>query len=114
MISDQAVASVERGYIKGEVLHVVFRNEENYYTVALVRIRKTNEEMTGKKVTVVGTLPQFEPGEMFLFYGRQSEHPRFGIQYQVEEFKREQPETKQGIIHYLSSDRFPGIGIKTA
>ncbi len=89
MKDEQAVVNVERGYIKGEVLHVVFRNEENYYTVALVLIRSTNEEIKERKMAVVGTLPQLEPGEIFLFYGYESEHPRFGSQYHVQEFKRE-------------------------
>ncbi len=36
------------------------------------------------------------------------------VQYQVDQFRRDLPQTKQGIIQYLSSDRFPGIGEKTA
>ncbi|MBP3951379.1 ATP-dependent RecD-like DNA helicase [Bacillus suaedae] len=106
--------TVEKGYIKGTVLHIVFRNEENFYTVALIRVQKTNEELTEKKLTVVGVLPQLEPDETFLFFGRLVDHPRFGLQYQVDQFRRDLPQTKNGIVQYLASDRFPGIGTKTA
>ncbi|WP_017728603.1 SF1B family DNA helicase RecD2 [Halalkalibacterium ligniniphilum] len=105
---------LERGYIKGEVIHIVFRNDENYYTVALVRIQQTNELIDEKKITVVGLLPQLEPHDTFLFFGELSDHPRFGKQYKVHQLRRDVPQTSQGIIHYLSSDRFPGIGKKTA
>ncbi|MFC0473613.1 ATP-dependent RecD-like DNA helicase [Halalkalibacter kiskunsagensis] len=106
--------TIDRGYIKGNVIHIVFRNEENFYTVALVRVAQTNEELKEKKVTVVGMLPKLEQDETFLFFGRLIDHPKFGVQYQVEQFRRDLPQTKHGIVHYLSSGRFPGIGVKTA
>ncbi|WP_332633471.1 SF1B family DNA helicase RecD2 [Halalkalibacter flavus] len=106
--------SIERGFIKGTVSHIVFRNEENFYTVALIHVQQTNEELKDKKVTVVGSLPKLEPDETFLFFGRVIDHPKFGVQYQVEQFRRDLPQTKHGIVQYLSSGRFPGIGIKTA
>ncbi|TSB45671.1 SF1B family DNA helicase RecD2 [Alkalicoccobacillus porphyridii] len=105
---------VQRGYVKGEILHVIFRNEENYYTVAVVRVRETNEEIEEKKLTVVGVLPHVEPDETFLFFGSVADHPRFGIQYKVEQSRRDLPQSKHGVIKYLASDRFPGIGTKTA
>lgn len=110
----EEIETVERGFVKGTILHILFRNEENYYTVALIRVEKTNEDIIEKKVTVVGLLPQTEPGETFLFYGLFTEHPKFGLQYKVEQFRRDLPQTKSGIIQYLASDRFPGIGKKTA
>ncbi|MCS0543325.1 ATP-dependent RecD-like DNA helicase, partial [Aeromonas veronii] len=52
--------------------------------------------------------------ETYIFFGRLKEHPRFGIQFHVEQFQKEIPHTKQGIVQYLSSDLFKGIGKKTA
>ncbi|MCM3762305.1 ATP-dependent RecD-like DNA helicase [Alkalihalobacillus oceani] len=105
---------VEKGYIKGTVSHIVFHNEENHYTVAYIQIQATNEEIKEKKVTVVGILPKLEVEETFLFFGSLAEHPKFGLQYQVDQFRRDLPQTKHGIIQYLSSSRFPGVGEKTA
>ncbi|GAF22802.1 RecD-like DNA helicase YrrC [Bacillus sp. JCM 19047] len=101
-------------YIKGKVTHVLFRNAENDYTVATVKIDKTNEQIEAKKTTIVGHLPELEIDETYSFFGQVTEHPKFGTQYKVETFKREMPKTKNGIIKFLSSDRFPGIGTKTA
>ncbi|ARK29240.1 SF1B family DNA helicase RecD2 [Halalkalibacter krulwichiae] len=106
--------TIERGFIKGNVNHIVFRNEENFYTVALIRVQQTNEEFKEKTITVVGVLPKLEQDETFLFFGQMIQHPKFGVQYQVEQFRRDLPQTKHGIIQYLSSGRFPGIGLKTA
>lgn len=101
-------------YIRGEVLHIKFHNTENFYTVATVGINETTEPLKEKTITVVGTLPNVEVNDIYLFYGHVVHHPRFGIQYQIAQFQRDIPETTNGIIQYLSSDRFPGIGKKTA
>ncbi|WZY00902.1 ATP-dependent RecD-like DNA helicase [Bacillus sp. FSL W7-1360] len=103
-----------QGFIKGEIVHVLFRNDENDYTVALLRVHETNEELHTKKVTIVGHLPTLELHELFIFQGQLTEHPRFGTQYRVEAFRRDIPQTKNGIVRFLASDRFPGVGIKTA
>lgn len=104
----------EQAFIKGEVIHIIFQNEENYYTVALVKIKETSEDFPDKKCTVVGTIPNVDVHDHYVFYGHVSTHPKFGLQFQVSHYERVVPETKQGIIQYLSSDRFPGIGKKTA
>ncbi|OLO38782.1 hypothetical protein BTR23_10995 [Alkalihalophilus pseudofirmus] len=101
-------------YIKGEVTHIIFHNEENFYTVAAVKVLKSTEEIEDPQITVVGTLPKIEPQDVYIFTGRLHDHPKFGLQYVVEQFRRDIPQTAQGIIQYLSSDRFPGIGKKTA
>ncbi|WP_370621912.1 hypothetical protein [Bacillus sp. JCM 19034] len=45
----EEIETVERGFVKGTILHILFRNEENYYTVALIRVEKTNEDIIEKK-----------------------------------------------------------------
>lgn len=104
----------DQSYVRGEVVHIIFQNEENYYTVASVKIKESSEEFPEKKCTVVGTIPNIDVHDHYLFYGHVSTHPKFGIQFQVSHFERIIPETTDGIIKYLSSDRFPGIGKKTA
>ncbi|HHY20963.1 MAG TPA: ATP-dependent RecD-like DNA helicase [Bacilli bacterium] len=104
----------ERPYIKGEIIHLIFHNEENFYTVALVKVLETTEPLEEKKITVVGTLPNVDLQEIFLFHGQLIKHPRFGLQYKIEQFSRELPKTAQGVVRFLSSDRFPGIGKRTA
>lgn len=52
--------------------------------------------------------------EQYRFTGILKQHPKYGAQFQIETFTKEVPATEQGIIHYLSSDLFVGIGKKTA
>ncbi len=104
----------EGPFIKAELIHVIYLNEENFYTVAKVKVHKTNLQLAEKVITIVGTLPKLDEEHLYLFYGKLSEHPKFGLQFQVHSFEKEIPKTTEGIIRYLSSDRFKGIGRKTA
>ncbi|ADU29783.1 SF1B family DNA helicase RecD2 [Evansella cellulosilytica] len=104
----------QKDYIKGDLLHLIYHNEESLYTVAKIKVTETSYSMDDKEVAIVGIMPPIERDVSYLFYGFFSDHPRFGRQYKVEQFHKIMPETEQGIILYLSSDRFPGIGKKTA
>ncbi|MBU8905532.1 SF1B family DNA helicase RecD2 [Desertibacillus haloalkaliphilus] len=104
----------QQTFIKGELEHLIFHNEDNFYTVAKIKIHETTEAFEEKSITVVGVLPRIEADEVYLFFGNFKEHPKFGLQYQVEQFRKDIPQTAHGIIQYLSSDRFYGIGKKMA
>ncbi|MEB8129589.1 SF1B family DNA helicase RecD2 [Mammaliicoccus sciuri] len=100
-------------HVKGEVIRILFQNSDNYYTVIKVDVMDSNEDFD-QEVTIVGYLPQIVEGETYLFKGKVTNHPKYGKQLQAETFEKELPQTKQGVIHYLSSDLFKGIGKKTA
>ncbi|WP_323704673.1 ATP-dependent RecD-like DNA helicase [Mammaliicoccus sp. Dog046] len=100
-------------HVKGEVIRILFQNSDNYYTVIKVDVMESNEDFD-QEVTIVGYLPQIVEGETYLFKGKVINHPKYGKQLQAETFEKELPQTKQGVIHYLSSDLFKGIGKKTA
>lgn len=103
-----------RPYIKGKLSYEIFHNTENYYTVSKVKVLESTEEIDAKEVTVVGYYPPLLEGETYLFWGRFKEHPKFGRQYHLDYFQKEIPQGTEGLIAYLSSDLFPGIGKKTA
>jgi exodeoxyribonuclease V alpha subunit len=104
----------EKTYIKGTAIVTVFHNEENLYNVTRIRIKETNVSMDDKEAIVTGYFPRLNEDELYTFIGNFKEHPKFGLQFQVEQFKKELPQSKQGVIQYLSSDLFNGIGKKTA
>ncbi|MBU9720671.1 MULTISPECIES: ATP-dependent RecD-like DNA helicase [Bacillaceae] len=104
----------EKDFIKGELAHLIFHNEDTLYTVAKIKLTESSTPIDDKETTIVGMIPKPEYDVTYLFHGYFTEHPRFGKQYKVEQFRKVIPETEQGIILYLSSDRFPGIGRKTA
>ncbi|MDZ5782898.1 SF1B family DNA helicase RecD2 [Marinococcus luteus] len=101
-------------YVLGTVQHVIFRNEENGYTVAKVKIKESIPAFEESTTTIVGILPTVEANERYRFNGEIKQHPRFGTQYQVISYQKEIPTERSALIDYLSSDRFPYIGPKTA
>ena len=104
----------QKGYIKGRPIQMIFFNEDSLYGVARLRISETNEAYDEKEVVVNGMIPRLLEDETYVFYGRFTDHPRYGKQYAVESFERQMPESKPGLVQYLSSDLFHGIGEKTA
>lgn len=101
-------------YIKGRPFVTIFRNEENLYTVLRIKIEEASMEMKEKDIVVIGYFPQVHEEETYIFYGNFQEHPKYGRQFNVTHFRKDIPKTKQGIVQYLSSDLFKGIGKKTA
>ncbi|MGX1263615.1 exodeoxyribonuclease V alpha subunit [Rossellomorea marisflavi] len=105
----------EELYVKGRHLVTIFHNEDNMYSVVRIRVEETNDEgYSDKEAVVTGHFPKLHEEETYSFFGRFQDHPKFGTQFHADHFKKEIPQSKQGIVHYLSSDLFSGIGTKTA
>lgn len=105
---------VNKLFILGRPIVSIFHNPSNMYSIVRVQIQETNIEYKEKEIIVVGYLPPLTEDEIYRFTGIMKSHPKYGLQFQVETFQKEVPATETGIIHYLSSDLFPGIGRKTA
>ncbi|MGE8206141.1 SF1B family DNA helicase RecD2 [Heyndrickxia sp. NPDC080065] len=101
-------------YIKGRHLVTIFHNEQNLYSVIRIRIDESNLETDEREAVITGYFPKIHEQETYVFYGNMQDHPKFGAQFQAKHFKKEIPHTKEGIITYLSSEIFSGIGKKTA
>ncbi|KZN96229.1 MULTISPECIES: ATP-dependent RecD-like DNA helicase [Aeribacillus] len=101
-------------FVRGVIKHIVFQNEQNFYTVIKVKIEETNEQFEQDQVTVTGFFPLLQLHDSYTFFGAKKYHPKFGVQFQAERFQKELPTTKEGVIQYLSSGLFKGIGKKTA
>ncbi|HZH58674.1 MAG TPA: ATP-dependent RecD-like DNA helicase, partial [Metabacillus sp.] len=97
-------------YVKGLVKVVIFHNDQNLYSVLKVRVHETSENIEDKEITVTGYFPLLHEDDVYTFFGSFTNHPKFGLQFQTEHFRKEIPQTKEGIIQYLSSDLFKGIG----
>lgn len=101
-------------YLKGPLITTIFHNEKNLYSVIKIRVEETNEEFNEKEAVITGYFPRMVEEETYKFFGQFKEHPRFGLQYHATHYRKEIPSTEQGVIAYLSSDLFKGIGKKTA
>lgn len=101
-------------YIKGELLYTIFHNATEHFSIAKIKVTGTNEEIQDKEVVVKGYFSNLQETKDYIFYGQMERHNKFGLQYQVTSYESNIPDTKDGLIAYLSSDLFYGIGKKTA
>ena len=93
--------------IKGYVEHIVYRNEENGYTV----FNLNNED---GDLTCVGKFHFIEEGELLELNGEYTVHKLYGTQLQVESAKVCEPEDLMSIERYLGSGAIKGIGTALA
>lgn len=114
MVENLDLFEVNKLFILGRPIVSIFHNPSNMYSIVRVQIQETNIDYKEKEIIVVGYLPPLTEDEIYRFTGIMKSHPKYGLQFQVETFQKEVPATETGIVHYLSSDLFPGIGRKTA
>ncbi len=95
--------------ITGIVERIVYINEENLYTVAVVQ-----EESKHDVTTIVGNFTSISPGETLELKGQWIINKKFGEQFKVTEFHSIIPSTVYAIRKYLGSGLVKGIGEKFA
>jgi exodeoxyribonuclease V alpha subunit len=100
--------------LEGSVESIVFRNEDNHYTVARFRPNDNGRLFRDDLTTIVGTLPGVHVGELLTVEGEWEKDPRYGRQLHVTSFVQRLPASKEGITRYLSSGLIKGIGPKKA
>lgn len=89
--------------LKGYVEHIVYRNEDNGYTV----FHLTNED---GELTCVGTFPYISEGELMEVSGEYTTHAVYGTQLQVLSHEVKEPEDLMSIERYLGSGAIKGVG----
>lgn len=104
---DEVISPKETEEIRGLIERITYKNEQNGYTVATVRVGR-------ERVTVVGILPFLGEGESAVFSGRYIIHPTYGQQFSADSFERIAPESAAQILRYLSSGLIKGVGPSTA
>ncbi len=102
--------------LTGSVEHVTFYNPENGYTV--FRLRPDHGRTPGASrdglVTATGNLPELTAGEFVKLNGAWVNHPKHGMQFQIEYCQQVLPATIAGIRRYLGSGLVRGIGPRLA
>lgn len=95
--------------IKAKLEYIVFVNTQTHYLVGSFSEIDTYHTFTG-----AGRLADPEEDQSYLLTGQYVVHPRYGNQFQILSASLILPTHKKGIIRFLSSERFPSIGKKTA
>ncbi len=106
----------EREQISGSVERITYYNPENGYSV--IRLKPDTRGMLPFKyasgrdalITVVGNLPEVNPGEWLKLTGQWVAHAKHGRQFQVELCEQSLPATTEGIRRYLGSGMIRGVG----
>ena len=93
--------------LEGYVEHIIYRNEENGYSVL-------NLVSDGEEITAVGTFHYISEGEFLELEGSYTEHPLYGQQFQAESFEMKAPRDAMAIERYLGSGAVKGIGAALA
>ncbi len=92
---------------KGYVNKIVYRNEDNGYTVFEL-------ELDGDELTCVGNVPYVTEGEFVEVTGEYTEHSVYGQQLKVETCENIPPEDEKSVERYLASGAIKGIGAALA
>lgn len=95
---------MEEENLSGYIKRIVFRNEENGYTVFVV------EEADDDDVTCVGSFPFISEGEYVQLTGNMVSHNTYGEQFQVSHMQIKDPDNSVAMEKYLASGAIKGIG----
>ncbi|AKG21317.1 SF1B family DNA helicase RecD2 [Calothrix sp. 336/3] len=102
-------ATPKQESITGVVERLTFHSEESGYTVARLQRPKVSE-----LTTITGSFAGIQPGQTLQLNGFWREHPQYGLQFQVTNYKETKPATITGIEKYLGSGLIKGVGPVTA
>ncbi|MHC5722560.1 MAG: SF1B family DNA helicase RecD2 [Nostoc sp.] len=105
----QVNATLKHESIIGVVERLTYYSQESGYTVARLQ-RPGAKELT----TITGSFADIQPGQTLQLTGFWREHPQYGSQFQVINYKETKPATLTGIEKYLGSGLIKGVGPVTA
>lgn len=92
---------------EGIIKSIIYRNEENGYTVLSL-------QTSDSPITCTGIMPFFNENDQVVVEGELIYHDKYGEQINVESARIKKPSGKKSIISYLSSGNIESIGKKTA
>ena len=95
--------------VTGYIDHVIFRNEDNGYTVMVLKGMEEERELT-----CVGTFPAITQGAAIEASGHYTTHPVYGKQFQIASYVEKMPEDALAMERYLGSGAIKGIGAALA
>lgn len=101
-------------YVVGTVSAVFFASNDSFYKVMLVKVSETSLDWHEDEIVVTGNFADIKDDVTYRFTGKRVEHPKYGVQFQADNYQNETPTTRSGVVAYLSGEDFPGLGKKTA
>lgn len=102
--------------IRGKFKQMIFESD-NGYKVGLFRVKEATgdmEEMINKTITFTGYFADVNYDDFYTLVGKYVFNERYGNQFQVSSYEREEPKGRDAVISFLSSSLIKGCGEKTA
>ena len=110
--------------IEGHIESIIYKNETNGYTIAVLYPESSNLDnvtsleqlqfLQEGEITIVGYLPFIHEADSIRVTGKIVKHPNYGEQFKVETFEKIIPETTESLERYLAEGFIKGIGPATA
>ena len=94
-------------YVEGFVENIIFRNEDNGYTVFTIMFQ-------GEEITCVGSLSYISAGEFITAQGEFVKHVIYYMQFSIKSYEFKAPDDIKSVKRYLASGAIKGIGEKLA
>ncbi len=93
--------------IQGQIVELIYQNEVNSYTIAVLETDK-------EEITITGYLPFISVGDTLKLVGKYVTHQQYGEQFKIETFEKIMPQTVEALERYLANGTIKGIGPSTA
>lgn len=101
-------------FIVGKVAAVFFSSADSFYKVLLVKVSEQNIDWHEDEIVVTGNFADIQEETTYRFTGRSVRHPKYGVQFQADNYQNQTPTSRSGLIAYLSGSDFQGLGRRTA
>ena len=104
-------------YIKGIYKRSIFENDKGFI-IGIFKVEDTDDNeiknYINKTITFTGTFADLTENERYILNGSSLTHPKYGFQFNVQNYERVKPDDRDSIIAFLSSDLFKSIGLSLA
>ena len=91
-------------YIKGTISKIIYRNNSNGYTVGLIKIKESDEEV-GKIETFTGVLPEFNEKTREFSYNTEDESISKCLLEKVNNEKKDLDELYGSLVQYEEENK---------
>ena len=112
-----SIVMKDSSYIKGNVVRMLFESSTGY-KVGLFKVKEASDgeekNYVNKTITFTGNFMSLNNELTYTFNGSIVNHPRFGVQFNVVSYESVVPNDEDGVVMYLSSGIFKGLGPQTA
>ncbi|MBG9979695.1 ATP-dependent RecD-like DNA helicase [Facklamia sp. DSM 111018] len=106
---------MEEEILVGTVDAIYFENDSNFYKVMRILVDMDQTDLlVAEEMVVTGQFVSIHLDTPYQFFGQITSHPKYGEQFAATRYQQLIPSSEQGLVDYLSSKRFKGIGDKTA